>query len=459
MTTRLMSATAAVLLAAGAGLAQSPSLPPINPIPVAPVVTVGLIEPTAAPSPQQDRPQVPPPPVPPPAAPLPMATVLEQPCPECDGRFDAPVGPDYRFWARAEAGYFWLASAKLPVLVQDAAGAAVLGGHPQLFPAFAAGSVDFGFWLNDRHTVGFYGGGMMTELQTVGAAVASDAAGNPPLSRPFVNAITGLNDTLLVSGASGATVASGALAYTTAARLDGFNVGVVRNVLHDCNCTLNFTLGYRYLDLDESLAIYQSSHFPAGGPTYVAPHPAADLGPLTDVQITDRFRTRNQFHGVQFGLDGERTVGPFFVGLTPTVAFGTNRQTSDVDGSTTFTGTTGRSVTVPGGLYAVGIPGGPAGTEGIFGQNVVSRFSVLAEVTGRVGVQLTPAVRATAGYTFLYLNDVARPGLEIQPVINPRVIPVSQAFGSTSGPVAPRRAYDRTDYVAHGVMFGLEVRY
>jgi len=262
-----------------------------------------------------------------------------------------------------------------------------------------------------------------------------------------------------VSGASGATVASGAVAYTTGARLDGAVAGIVWNVRHECDCTLNLIFGFRYLDIDESLAIYQSSHFAAGGPTYFPPHPAAGLGAITDFQITDRFRTRNQFYGVQLGLDAERTFGPWFVGLAPKVALGTNRQTADVDGSTTFAGTTGQTVTVPGGLYAVGIPGGPPGTEGILGKDVVNRFAVLAEVTGRFGVQLTPSVRLSAGYTFLYLNTVARPGLEIQPVINPRVIPVSQAFGSTSGPVAPRRAYDISDYVAHGVLFGLEVRY
>jgi hypothetical protein len=459
MKTRLWTATVAAIWAAGAGLAQSPSLPPINPIPVAPAAAAGPAEPTAGATPKQDPPQVPPPPAQPPAAP-PTMMAPEQPCAVEAGRFtDHHAGPADRFWARAEAGYFWLASAKVPVLVQDATGAAVLGGHTQGYDRFAAGSVDFGFWLNDRHTVGFYAGGMMTELRSAGAAVASDAVGTPALSRPFVNAITGLNDTLLVSGTSGATVATGALAYTTAARLSGYAVGLVWNVRHDCDCDLNFTFGYRYLDLDESLAIDQSSHFLAGGPTYLPPHPAAGLGALTDVQITDRFRTRNQFHGVQFGLDAERTVGLFFAGIAPKVAFGTDRQTSDVDGSTTFAGTSGRTVTVPGGLYAVGIPGGPAGTEGIFGQDVVSRFSVLAEVTGRFGVQLTSNVRLSAGYTFLYLNDVARPGLEIQPVINPRVVPVSQAFGSTSGPVAPRRAYDRTDYVAHGVLFGVEVRY
>jgi hypothetical protein len=240
--------------------------------------------------------------------------------------------------------------------------------------------------------------------------------------------------------------------------MDGINAGIAWNVLHCSNYSLNFTFGYRYVDLDEQLAIYQSTHFLTGGPTYLPPHPAAGVGPVSDLQITDRFRTRNQFHGVEFGLDGEWCFGPLFVGIAPKVAFGTNRQTTDVDGSTTFTGP-GGTVTVPGGLYAVGTPTAVAGSEGLLGGNVVNRYAVLADVTGRIGVQLTAYTRITAGYNFMYLNNVARPGLEIQPIINPRVIPASQAFGTNSGPNAPQREFDRTDYVAHGLNFGLEVRY
>ncbi len=466
MKTRLLSATAAALLAAGAGLAQSPSLPPIGPIPQAPDALPTLNElPVTAPQ-QGDRPAVPKPAVPPIAqdpAVMPGPPVMpapEQPCTACNDKFtDQHIGPKNCTWVQLQYGYLWFAPAKVPVLAQNTTtGAPLLGGPTQSFSAAPAGFVDFGIWLNERHTVGVYAGGMMSDIRTVENSVASDVLGNPAISRPFVNALTGINDTLLVSGGTGGTTASGAVASTVSARLDGINTGIVWNVNQCDNYSLNFTFGARYIDLDEQLSIYQSTHYLGVGPTYSGTHPAASVGPVSDLQITDRFRTRNQFLGMQFGLDGEWYFGPLFVGIAPKVAFGTNRQTTDVDGSTTFTGQQG-TVTVPGGLYAVGTPGGPPGTEGIFGKDVVSRFAVLADVTGKVGIQLTANARITAGYNFLYLNNVSRPGLEIQSVINPRVIPVSQAFGSTSGPVAPQRAYDRTDYVAHGLNLGLEVRY
>jgi hypothetical protein len=96
---------------------------------------------------------------------------------------------------------------------------------------------------------------------------------------------------------------------------------------------------------------------------------------------------------------------------------------------------------------------------GNIGRQITNRFTVVPEVTGRVGFQLFSSFRAWVGYGFLYMNDVARPGSQIDLAINPRVVPASPAFGSTSGPAVPRATGIRNDFFAHGVQFGLEVRY
>jgi hypothetical protein len=381
----------------------------------------------------------------------PVMPAPEQPCTTCGNQFvDDHVGPRDTFWVRPEIAYLWFAAAKVPPLAQATNGTVLLGGGTENFNGAFAGILHFGAWINDRHTMGVYAGGMMSDKRSVENTLASDQFGNPGISRPFVNALTGLPDTVVVSGTNGTRIATGSLASTVSARIDGIDAGLVWNVIHCPNESINFTFGYRYVDLDEQLAIFQATQYPAGGPVFGGIHPAAGLGPLTGLGITDRFRTRNQFQGAEFGLDGEWNFGPVFVELVPKVAFGTNRQTTDVDGATNFIGQSGTTLTLPGGLYSVG---------DLYGHNFIDRFAVLADVTGRVGLQLTACARVTVGYNFLYLNNVARPGLEIQPVINPRVIPSSPAFGSTSGPLAPQRAYDRTDYVAHGVNVGFEVRY
>jgi hypothetical protein len=462
MKTRLFAAAAAALATAGFGLAQSPSLPSIAPIPIAPLALPGVAEPTAPSSQQGEQQKTPQKPLVDPSAPMgapaPMGTPIpmaapEQPCPTCGNQWvDEHLGPQNSFWVRTEYSYLWFAGARVPTLALDSGtGAVLLGGANQSFTGAMAGAVQFGGWLNERHTIGIYGGGMMTDKRSAFVTVASDGAGNPGIVRPFVNALTGQNDVLIVSAPG---VATGSLATNVSARLDGAQGGLVWNVFHCPNYSVNFTFGYRYFDLDEQLSIYQATQFlGANGPVYTGSHPAAGVsanGPLAGLQIDDRFRTRNQFSGVEFGIDGEWCFGPIFVGLTPKVAFGTNRQTVDVDGATTFVGQTGNTLTVPGGLFAVG---------GLLGHNTVSRFAVLTDITGKVGVQLTAGCRVTVGYNFLYLNTVARPGLELRETVSPRFVPASQAFGSTSGPAAPFPANDRTDYVAHGIVLGLEFRY
>jgi hypothetical protein len=54
---------------------------------------------------------------------------------------------------------------------------------------------------------------------------------------------------------------------------------------------------------------------------------------------------------------------------------------------------------------------------------------------------------------------VTRPGLQIDPVVNPRLVPVSSTFGATSGPPAPFVTERHDTFYAHGVQFGMEVRY
>src|SRR5262245_36276463 len=130
MKTRLLTAMAAAFLAAGTGFAQTASLPPINPIPVAPngPAAGGDLPATTA---HQDRPQVPPPPSLGPTA-NPPVPPPEQPCPDYAARTaDRHVGPAERFWARVEYGSFWLGSARVPVLARDGSGAVVLGGQSQ----------------------------------------------------------------------------------------------------------------------------------------------------------------------------------------------------------------------------------------------------------------------------------------------------------------------------------------
>jgi hypothetical protein len=88
-----------------------------------------------------------------------------------------------------------------------------------------------------------------------------------------------------------------------------------------------------------------------------------------------------------------------------------------------------------------------------------NRFAVVPQVGAQVGAQVTGNIRLFVGYDFLYVSDVTRPGLQIDPVVNPRLVPVSATFGGTSGPPAPFVTERHDTFYAHGVQFGMEVRY
>jgi hypothetical protein len=97
------------------------------------------------------------------------------------------------------------------------------------------------------------------------------------------------------------------------------------------------------------------------------------------------------------------------------------------------------------------------GTNG--GRQSHDEFGVVPEVNFNVGYQLRPCLRLYAGYTFLYLSDVARPGDQVNTTINTALVPSSPQFGTPGGSAQPGPLFNRTDYWAQGVNIGLALRY
>ena len=241
---------------------------------------------------------------------------------------------------------------------------------------------------------------------------------------------------------------AGGAFLATGSRLSGADLFVVRNLAYCPNYSFDFLGGGKYLDLDEYLEITQVTR-PIGEGVVVLNNVrfGGDGGPA--LTVADRFRTRNQFWGGVLGLRGEYRFGPAFVNLTIKGGVGNNRQTVDIDGFS--------EVAVP------GVPRLPSGLLAVQGANrgrlVSNRLSVISEVGAQVGVQVTRHVRVTIGYDLLYLEDVARPGDQIDPIINPRLLPTSTSFGSVSGLTSPIRTQARDDWYAHGVRIGMELQY
>ena len=196
--------------------------------------------------------------------------------------------------------------------------------------------------------------------------------------------------------------------------------------------TFNLLAGFRYLDLAENLTIDQALVDPVNA--------------IYD-SIHDQFGTRNQFYGGQIGSHVEMQFGRLGLDVVGKLALGTSHQGVDVSGFTTETG--------PGSANPGTFPGGVLTQPTNIGQQTRNQFTVVPEVQCKIRFQILPNLSAFSGYDFLYWNQVVRPGSQIDHMINP-----TQTLGGTLvGPAEPAPQFNRTDFWAQGVTFGLELRF
>ena len=86
-------------------------------------------------------------------------------------------------------------------------------------------------------------------------------------------------------------------------------------------------------------------------------------------------------------------------------------------------------------------------------------MAIIPEVEARIGWQLTRHLKVYAGYSFLWINTVARAGEQIDPVINVTQFPIRSGDGPLVGPARPAFSFERSDFWAQGLSVGVELRY
>src|SRR5262249_965812 len=157
--------------------------------------------------------------------------------------------------------------------------------------------------------------------------------------------------------------------------------------------------GFRYVYLRERLEFATTS---------------PDFPPVAGefFNTSDTFDARNNFYGGQVGARAAWNLRPLSLSATRKVALRVMRPTVPVDG---FTPT--NDFTVNGGPGEV-FPGAYFSQPTNIGQHRRDRFGVVPEASASVGYQMTQSLRLSVGYTFLYLNDVVRPGEQIDRAIN-----------------------------------------
>jgi hypothetical protein len=370
------------------------------------------------------------------------------PCNECK--------PCSRYWGSAEYLLWWIEDGPIrgPLITTGPAasfgflgapGVTTVGPHNLDYGTLSGGRVTLGYWLSDDQEIGMEVSGFYVGDGHQRATISGGAAGSPVLARPVVNVLTGLATTEFISfpGAF-----AGNFQIASNSHLWGADVNARGRAFDGDNGFLDFLFGFRYLDLEEDLNLTQGSQILGGG---VVGLNGPRFGPPNTISIRDGFDTRNQFYGGQLGARTEVRFGQFSVDLIIKVALGVCHEADTIAGSTTIISPSGATTTAAGGLLAI---------SSNSGHHKHDEFAVLPEATLNVGYQFTDAIRVFAGYNFLYLDEVARPGDQINRTVNPSRVPSSLLSGPVPfGPAVPTGSIRSSDIWVQGVNFGVAFRY
>jgi hypothetical protein len=369
------------------------------------------------------------------------------PCPE-----EAACGPCGRIWAEADYLLWWMRGASLPPLVTTsppgtprsqagvlgAPGTAVLFGGSDVNDELRSGArFTLGAWLDSCQRFGLEVGAF--GLEKKGEDFNAFSSGSPILARPFLDATTGQPASELVAFPG---LLSGSVAASASTNLVGADALLRANLCCDCNSRLDLVGGYRYLRLADHLAIRENL-------VTTAPLSPDFIVPGTSFALTDRFDTRNEFHGFDVGLRGEVCRGDWVLRGRADVAVGNNHEVVDVNGATT--------ISVPGAPPPVTHLGGLLALSSNIGQRSKDRTVVIPQFGVQVGYQLTSHLRVYAGFTFLYWSEVVRAGDQIDLAVNPNLLP--PVTPPVSGPLRPAPRFENTSFWAQGFDLGLEFRF
>jgi hypothetical protein len=299
----------------------------------------------------------------------------------------------------------------------------------------SGGRFTFGFWFDGEQCCGLESSTFFLAERSVRFGASSP--GLPILARPFFDVSAGQEASELVAFPG---LLAGNVAVVSSSRLWGTELNLRSNWWRGCCWRFDSLLGFRYVGLDESLKVMENLTLPA----------SASLPLGGGIGVSDSFGTHNNFWGGQLGAELELRQARWFLDLLGKVALGNTHEVVNINGNTTFF--------VPGSPPSVQ-SGGLLALPTNIGHFSRDRFAVVPEVGVKLGYQATERLRLFVAYSFLYISDVARPGHQIDRVVNVSQLPTQFGPGSLVGSPSPIVLLKGTDFWAQGISFGLEFRF
>jgi hypothetical protein len=222
--------------------------------------------------------------------------------------------------------------------------------------------------------------------------------------------------------------------------------------------------GFRMINFEETLAFNETIRLQVGDPVIyqtngpvslnnlpVIPLPVRNLRDLVVLTTADMVATRNRYYGAQVGGSFEWWFAErFFLEGQGKLGAGGMVQTVFFEGYTTSTTQAGGTVTVPGGLLSP--------FTGPFA-NSRTKYVIVPEFEFKLGFQITPWLRSTIGYNFMWISSVVRPGSQIGLAQNSATVVVSPDAQNSITTIQPTFRYQDTAVYMQGLTAGLEFRY
>lgn len=299
-------------------------------------------------------------------------------------------------------------------------GTSILFGDRVNYEQFSGAQGEAGFYLDPERHISLNWSGFYVSPRHVDDVFASDATGSPLITRPIFNVLTGTQASFLDAYPG---LVSGSATVRADAELYGTEGDIIFHLYPNDHLFIDGLTGFRFLHLAEGLSVTDqlqplTAGFLTFNGTFIAP---PDI--LSDL---DSFRTRNNFYGgqvgTQVGWEGKR----FFVNGFAKLGLGATDQSVNIQGNSTLTTPTG-SQQATGGILA---------QSSNIGEHNRTVFGLVPEGGIEVGVHLTHRIEFQVGYSFLWWNDVVRPGRQIDAGVNPNQVPTAPTFGM-GGPARP----------------------
>ncbi|HEX3314166.1 MAG TPA: BBP7 family outer membrane beta-barrel protein [Gemmataceae bacterium] len=349
-------------------------------------------------------------------------------------------GPAPRLEAEADYLYWFIRSMRTPPLLTTgpAGGFAVLGqpgtqivyGDDRLESRhddrYVGVRFGFDWWFDEERTFALHGSAFFLERDSSNFTIPWQSA--VTLARPFVDAATNTNQTLIVAGSTGLGPLTGSINIYSRTELFGQDLGGLAILSRGDGWSIAGILGTKFLQMRERLDITDTSR--------ILPDQTTLLG------ATDHFHTFDKFYGGQLGLVGEfRATDRLKIRLQGTIALGADDQGIRTYGDQIFQTPLVRDVKNYG-LYVL-----PSNT----GDFERGDFDTVSEASVSFVWDVSRHITMHLGYSLLVWGTPVRPGDQITPINLSQVSP-----GGLVGPRTPQIPWKTDLLLVHGANVGLE---